>query len=287
MGDYAKPPMVITTPTNDSVLLTKNPTWTLLAWNLGVKPSSQPCGAALNIINKSKTVNLSTRIRQAAYEQWCELTDLNYMKPNQSNQIRNNNHFKEFQKGLCQDTLLSQKSYNYDVQPALDYIISLGDSHHIEIDILTAKLSWLLAMVGFLRPSDLERIDLNQCSISSDDILSLVVVAPKEKQSGMRITKAIAIHPHSSYLVCPVTTYKAYCSYVASILVSVLQPVFPQVSLVPLLRYVNDHNQDLSSQHIGKYINQVMKFVGRPPWGTSAQGTSSACYARSASRCIS
>ncbi|KAG2222340.1 hypothetical protein INT45_009813 [Circinella minor] len=112
------------------------------------------------------------------------------------------------------------------------------------VDLLTAKLAWLLAIVGFLRPSDLERIDLAQCSISQDDILSLVI----------------------DPLVCPVNTYKAYCSRVASTsVVSVPHPVFTQVSLVPLLRYVHHHDQGLSSQRISKYINQVMKFVGRPP----------------------
>ncbi|KAG2215404.1 hypothetical protein INT45_010424 [Circinella minor] len=96
-------------------------------------------------------------------------------------------------------------------------------------------------MVGFLHPSDLEHIDLTQCSISSEDILLLVIVAPKEKR-------------------------RVYHSHVASTLVSVRHPVFPQVSLlVPLLRYVNHHDQALSSQCIGKYINQIIKFVGHPP----------------------
>ncbi|KAG2217668.1 hypothetical protein INT45_006177 [Circinella minor] len=128
-----------------------------------------------------------------------------------------------------------------------------------------AKLTWLLAMVGFLCLSDLERIDLKQCSISQEDILSLVIIAPKEKRSGMHITKTGIIHPHSDPLVCPVNTYKAYCSRVALAPVSVPHPVFPQVSLVPLLRYVHRHDQGISSQRISKYIIQVMKFVGRPP----------------------
>ena len=101
--------------------------------------------------------------------------------------------------------------------------------------LLTAKLAWLLAMVGFLHPSDIKCIDLTQCSISSDDILSLIIVAPKEKRSGMRITKTVVIHPHSDQLVRPVNTYKVYCSHVASSLVSVPHPDFPNVLLVLLL----------------------------------------------------
>ncbi|KAG2209026.1 hypothetical protein INT45_008135 [Circinella minor] len=258
-------------------------------------------GAAIAIANKTKIVNPSTKRRQEVYQRWCEFTDLNFMEPNvfhltsflasqyetkhwkistvfayqssifalfttdQSNQIRNHPHFQDFQKGLRQGIVLPHKSYEYDLQLALNYIISLGDNKDMTIELLTAKLAWLLAMVGFLRPSDLERIDLTQCSISSDDILSLVIVAPKEKRCGIRITKTVVIHPHSDQLVCPVTTYEVYCSRVASTLVSVPHPVFPQVSLVPLLRYVNHHDQSLSSQRISKYINQIMKFVGRPP----------------------
>ncbi|KAG2221097.1 hypothetical protein INT45_008618 [Circinella minor] len=243
------------------------------------KTMKSESGAAIAITNKTKNINPSTKIRQAVYERWCEFTDLNFMEPNvfhltsflasqyetkkwkistvlayqssilalytteQSNQICNHQHFQDFHKGLRQGTILPQKFFDYNLQPALSYILSLGDNNKMTVDLLTAKLAWLLAMVGFLRPSDLEHIDLAQCSISQDDILSLVI----------------------DLLVCPVNTYKAYCSCVASISVSVPHPVFTKVSLVPLLRYVHHHDQGLSSQRISKYINQVMKFVGRPP----------------------
>ncbi|KAG2221602.1 hypothetical protein INT45_005176 [Circinella minor] len=238
-------------------------------------------GAAIAITNKSKNIIPSTKIRQAVYKRWCEFTDLNFMEPNvfhltsflasqyetkkskistvlayqssilalftaaQSNQIRNHQHFQDFQKGgLRQGTILPQKFFDYDLQPALSYILSLGDNNKMTVELLTAK-----KYRGYWKY----------------DILLLVIVAPKEKRSGMRITKTVTIHPHSDPLVCPVNTYKAYCSRVASASVSVLHPVFSQVSLVPLLRYVYHHDQGLSSQRISKYINQVMKFVGRPP----------------------
>ncbi|ORE08684.1 hypothetical protein BCV72DRAFT_288505 [Rhizopus microsporus var. microsporus] len=50
-------------------------------------------------------------------------------------------------------------------------------------------------MVGFLRPSDLARVDLNKCSISEDRDLHLRVVAPKETRQESRITKTITIRP--------------------------------------------------------------------------------------------
>ena len=166
------------------------------------KTMKSASGAAIAITNKTKNINPSTKIRQAVYERWCEFTDLNFMEPNvfhltsflasqyetkkwkistvlayqssilalyttaQSNQIHNHQHFQDFHKDLRQGTMLLQKSFDYDLQPALSHILSLGDNNKMTVDLLTAKLVWLLAMVGFLRPSDLERIDLAQCSIS-------------------------------------------------------------------------------------------------------------------------
>ncbi|RCH91818.1 hypothetical protein CU097_011724 [Rhizopus azygosporus] len=79
-----------------------------------------------------------------------------------------------------------------------------------------AKTAWILAMVGFLRPSYLARMDLEKCSVSEDKVLHLCVVAPNETRQGSRITKTIIIHPHPDLLLCPVTAYSAYVSWIAS-----------------------------------------------------------------------
>ncbi|ORE05848.1 hypothetical protein BCV72DRAFT_208486 [Rhizopus microsporus var. microsporus] len=57
-------------------------------------------------------------------------------------------------------------------------------------------------MVGFLRPSDLARVDQDKCSISKDKALHLCVVGPKEARQGSRVTKIITIHPHPDPLLC-------------------------------------------------------------------------------------
>ena len=128
-------------------------------------------GATIAIANKTKMVNPSTKIRQDVYQRWCEFTDLNFLEPNvfhltsflasqyetkhwkistvfayqssilalfttdQSNQIRNHHHLQDFQKGLCQGIVLPQKSYEYDLQLALNYIISLGDNKDVTIEL--------------------------------------------------------------------------------------------------------------------------------------------------------
>lgn len=90
------------------------------------------------------------------------------------------------------------KSFDYDITPALECLIFLGPNESMPTTDLTVKTAWLLSMVGFLRPSDLARVDLDQYIISNDNVLQMIVVAPKEKRGGSRITKAITIHPHSS-----------------------------------------------------------------------------------------
>lgn len=59
-------------------------------------------------------------------------------------------------------------------------------------------------MAGFLRPSDLERVDLHATSVSSDGMLSLIIITPKEKRRGQRIVKTITIHPYHniSFVSC-------------------------------------------------------------------------------------
>ncbi|KAG1437052.1 hypothetical protein G6F56_013290 [Rhizopus delemar] len=81
---------------------------------------------------------------------------------------------------------------------------------------LTSKLAWLLSMTGFLRPSDLARVDIDKTTFTADNILHLVVVGPKEKRRGQPIWRSAAIHPHDNLLLCPIQLYKDYCVRVAS-----------------------------------------------------------------------
>lgn len=119
-------------------------------------------------------------------------------------------------------------------------------------------------MVGFLRPSDIERIDLNRCNLQPDNILNLVVVSPKEKRKGYRYTKAVTIHPHPNSLLCPVLAFKSYTARVASPHTRVPYPVMSELSITPLFRNQNNHTQAIGSERISKHIQSIMRFVSRP-----------------------
>ncbi|ORE02995.1 hypothetical protein BCV72DRAFT_189113, partial [Rhizopus microsporus var. microsporus] len=169
-----------------------------------------------------------------------------------------------FLKALKAKTILPPRHWSYDVAPAISYIVSLDSTNDLSGDLLAAKTAWLLAMVGFLRPSDLARVDMDKCSISEDKVLHLCVVAPKETRQGLRITKTITIHPHPDPLLCPVTAYSVYVSRIASVTCYVAHPAFPSISIHCLFRSLADHSQPIGPERISKHIHRIMTHVGKP-----------------------
>ncbi|CEI98270.1 hypothetical protein RMCBS344292_12383 [Rhizopus microsporus] len=126
------------------------------------------------------------------------------------NDIRTSTIYLEFMKALRSQTIQPTKHWTYDISPAIEFLLTLGPNITITEEQLNAKTCWLLAMAHFLRPSDLERVDLHATSVSSDGVLSLIIIAPKEKPRGQRIVKTITIHSHHSPLLCPVAAFEAY-----------------------------------------------------------------------------
>jgi hypothetical protein len=256
--------------------------------------------SATAIINSSRLVSKHNRYKQTAFINWCQLRDidpltpsvptmLNFLADNRSCKkwktsttlnyasvilqlysnseqqvIRKSTEYIQFSKGLKSKTVLPLKSWDYDITPALNHLVSLGSNDLLPLEILTAKTAWLLSMVGFLRPSDAERIDLNQCSVSGTNILRLVIVAPKEKRSNSRITKAITIHPHSNQLLCPVLAYTAYRARIANIAALTPHPIFPEITINALFRHVKNRSVALGHERISKHIQSIMQFVTRP-----------------------
>ncbi|KAF1803445.1 hypothetical protein FB192DRAFT_1341094 [Mucor lusitanicus] len=88
-------------------------------------------------------------------------------------------------RGLKDVSLLSYDFPGIDLQPALDFLVALGDNNQLTLLGLTRKLCFLLGTTGFLRPSDLERVDDARSIISHEPLsLKLVVVGPKERRAG-------------------------------------------------------------------------------------------------------
>ncbi|PHZ07828.1 uncharacterized protein RHIMIDRAFT_242178 [Rhizopus microsporus ATCC 52813] len=119
-------------------------------------------------------------------------------------------------------------------------------------------------MAGFLRPSDLERVDLDATMVSSDKVLFLNIIAPKEKRHGQRVTKVITIHPHTDPFLCPVAVFEEYKQRIASSDCRTAHPLFLTIKLNRLLRSLQNHNTPIAVKRISKYIKQIMTKVGRP-----------------------
>jgi hypothetical protein len=63
-------------------------------------------------------------------------------------------------------------------------------------------------MAAFLRPSDLERISMHHCSVSTRGDLIIEIIAPKELRAGRRIVKTLTIRPNDHFkALCPVRVF--------------------------------------------------------------------------------
>jgi len=82
---------------------------------------------------------------------------------------------KAFFQAIQTTTIRVDPSRSVDIQPIIRHLHGLGPNLSMALSDLTAKLCWLLGVCGFMRPSDIERIDL-------DDIYLLDFPGPSRSQ---------------------------------------------------------------------------------------------------------
>ena len=177
-------------------------------------------------------------------------------------EIRESFAHKAFFQAMSDQTLRGYRERPVDISPIIEYFEKLGSNDSMPLAELTKKLCWLLGLCGFLRPSDIERIDLAQCDWTSfDDRILLKVVAPKEKRLGQRITKSVTIQRHQEVHCCPVDAFRTYHRRMAYRPCSFPHPALPHVSLHYLLRDVRDCHRPIYAQRISNHINSVMQLL--------------------------
>ena len=108
------------------------------------------------------------------------------------------------------------------------------------------------------------RIDDSR-TIASPISLRLVVVAPKEKRNGTRIERVVDIKPHADASLCPVKTYHAYRTRIATTPCPTAHPVMDNVQINSLLRDIRHFTVSIGPQRIGKHINALTDLIQRPP----------------------
>lgn len=169
---------------------------------------------------------------------------------------------KTFFQAVQESTIRADRSRPVDIQPIIQHFHGLGPNYSMALLDLTTKLCWLLGVCGFMRPSDIERINLDEsvCTTFSDKVI-LKVVAPKEKRLGQRIQKEIIIRQHDDPLLCPVAALQSYLSRHAHHPCRFPHPALPHVSIHYLLRDVRDCHRPVYAQRISNHIKSVMSLL--------------------------
>lgn len=101
-----------------------------------------------------------------------------------------------------------------DVTPTLRFLAQIPSDTPAPLLELKKKTAFLLAMTAFLRPSNLERISLQNCMVTVQDDLIIKVIAPKELRAGRRIVKSLVVRQNDNFKnLCPVRAFKALKSH--------------------------------------------------------------------------
>ncbi|ORY89204.1 hypothetical protein BCR43DRAFT_448488, partial [Syncephalastrum racemosum] len=156
---------------------------------------------------------------------------------------------------------------SYDLQPIFALLRAWGPNDKLPLHQLARKTAWLLATVGFLRPSDLARIDVAQCTDREgpQGFLRLAIDAPKEKRHGLRYVRSVSYHIHPDPILCPVQAYRAYRRATGFNISRSPHPIITGRLITPLFRMLHQHDRPVQVDTIRGYICDVMRHVGRDP----------------------
>ncbi|KAG2193370.1 hypothetical protein INT47_001027 [Mucor saturninus] len=155
--------------------------------------------------------------------------------------IANNDSYINCFAALKNGAVLSFDFLVINLQPTIDFVLGLGENQSMNLLQLTQKLCFLLGITGFLRHSDIERIDDSKTMLTAES-LRLVILAPKEKRAGRPIEKVVVISNYSSPLLCP-------------------HARLLQFTYTALVRNSTDTNRCIGSKRISKHIRSILSLA--------------------------
>ncbi|OMJ14050.1 hypothetical protein AYI69_g8754 [Smittium culicis] len=97
--------------------------------------------------------------------------------------MENSHCMKEFLKAIEETEIKSFVNPVINITPVIEKLHEWGENNKLDIMKLTTKCCWLLALCGFLRASDIHRID-DARSTMCNGTVNIVNIAPKEKRKG-------------------------------------------------------------------------------------------------------
>ncbi|PVU91478.1 hypothetical protein BB561_004372 [Smittium simulii] len=179
---------------------------------------------------------------------------------NNSKYISNNICFKMFIDSVKRMKMRVVPDIHIDISPIIHLFRDWGANSTLDNERLTRKTCWLLSVNGFLRPSDICFIDLNNSKIING-ALRLYIAAPKEKRGSQSITKTCTIGPHDEPLLCPVEAFKAYIAKKAVLPCNSAHPSREELSINYLVRSLENNSKQIGAQRIGKHVNSISVLI--------------------------
>ncbi|PVU92980.1 hypothetical protein BB561_003523 [Smittium simulii] len=163
------------------------------------------------------------------------------------------NFFIESMKFLNESNLIKVTNNFVGIKSIIDHFKTLGPTNNLNTKELTAKTCWLIAVCGFLRASDIHRVDDERTEILSNSI-KLIICAPKEKRKSSPIERLVEIKAHSDEILCPIIAYKIYKQKIANI--SCPKPHVNNKNLMVshLFKNTKDFKNPLTARAIGPTI---------------------------------
>ena len=187
--------------------------------------------------------------------------------------VANDKSLTEFLDSTARLSINSLDRHVPDLSPIVNYFLSQPNNLELALIDHTRKLCWLLAITGFLRPADLERIDTDKSSITNGE-LKLIIIAPKERRKNSPIEKVVIINSHPNKSICPVQCYEDYKGRFARTDGTRQHPTRQSIWYRGLIRSVKNIDKFITAERISNHIKFIMKMI-------SANNDVSAMSARS------
>ncbi|PVZ96716.1 hypothetical protein BB558_007361 [Smittium angustum] len=233
---------------SESSTMNKNKNWTLSACRISVSNSARK-NIILSKINAATIINFLNEGKLKG--NWAAGTLYNYRTVildmlDNSTEIKNNKLFVD-----------------NDLSPIIEKLKSMGKNEDMSIVNLTSKLCFFLGFCGFMRPSDIERIDESR-TVVEESFIRLIIVSPKERRNGTPIKKACYVNSHPTDYLCPRKTYIAYKQRVAYDKCKRSHPENKKFKIYSLVRKVRNHSEHVGSEWISKSIKTIIKLLKIP-----------------------
>ncbi|PVU95345.1 hypothetical protein BB561_001890 [Smittium simulii] len=178
--------------------------------------------------------------------------------------VGNSPCIKEFLRAIDETKIKSFVSPEIDISPIVLKINEWGDTSGLDNQKLTTKCCWLLSLCGFLRASDIHRID-DARTIITENTLKLVIIAPKEKRKGQPIERLCEINRHPNHILCPVLAYTVYKARIATELCPTPNANNDSIIVNRLFRHTKHYNKPLSVDSITRHVKNLSGLIKRPP----------------------